>query len=257
MKNNNNKFQLTIIAMILGAMSSGAFAVSAVPQAATGENLVYIEQIGSSNTVEIEQVGGTNKVGGTDSATPSATNYATINGSSNQVYVKQTGDNNTNQYVVLGDSNRYTSIVTGYDNVMKFNIGGANAAVNLRNVTTDTVTGDTNNITQTIVGNDNASTTTFSGNRNTFTRSILTSHSTSNVSVSGNDNQITSQMIDTAGANGHSLAMSVTGDYNTYAIQQQGTNDTTVNINTVGGHNTVSVRTSSSTIVGAVTATAR
>jgi hypothetical protein len=51
--------------------------------------------------------------------------------------------------------------------------------------------------------------------------------------------------------------MDTTGDFNSITTQQQGFNDTTVNILTTGSHNTITVRTSSSAIVGPNTAIAR
>ena len=87
--------------------------------------------------------------------------------------------------------------------------------------------------------------------------SLLSSRgSVSNV-VTGNANVFNIQQLDAAGANGHVLAMMTTGDYNSITTHQQGTNDKTVNIQTQGSNNTITVRTSSSTIVSPATAIAR
>jgi hypothetical protein len=51
--------------------------------------------------------------------------------------------------------------------------------------------------------------------------------------------------------------MNTAGDYNSITTQQQGFNDTTVNIKTTGDHNTITVRTSSTSIVNPVSAIAR
>jgi hypothetical protein len=51
--------------------------------------------------------------------------------------------------------------------------------------------------------------------------------------------------------------MTTTGDYNSTTVQQQGFNDTTVNIATTGSHNTITVRTSSAAIASPATAIAR
>ena len=59
------------------------------------------------------------------------------------------------------------------------------------------------------------------------------------------------------GGNAHALVNTISGDYNSIVTQQQGTNDTTVNLNTDGSHNTITVRTSSGSITGAKTAVAR
>lgn len=252
----NTTFKQLLLASLLIAMSP-LWAASADQNAATGQNDIYIEQIGSSNTIAIEQVGGSNKIGGIDSVTPSSTNYATINGSSNQVSVTQTGDNNLAQYSVLGSNNTYASTVTGYDNVTKLAIGDSTHGTNLRNHIVESIAGDTNNITQTIIGNDNTSSTVIAGSRNVVTKNITTSNAQNSVSLYGNDNQVYSEQTDTAGGNGHTLVLTATGSYNTYSIQQQGTVDTNVNISTTGSHNTITVHSSNSAIVNPLTAVAR
>lgn len=254
MKNTTLK-QLLLVSLL--SVMTPLWAASADQTAATSPNDVYIEQIGSSNTIEIEQVGGANKVGGVDSVTPSSTNYATLNGSSNQVSITQLGDNNLSQYYISGSTNIYSSSVTGYDNISKLSVGDAQHGGNLRNNITETVVGDTNTITQTIMGSDNTSSTVINGSRNVVTKDITTSNAQNQVSLYGSDNQVYSQQTDTAGANGHTLALTATGSYNTYSVQQQGTNDTNVNIQTTGSHNTVTVRTSNSVIVNPLTAVAR
>ena len=250
-------FVMTGIAMMFPMF---VFAGSATNGAATSPNNVYIEQIGNTNTVTIEQVGGSNNIGGTNATNgawdaPSASNYATISGSSNQVTMVQTGDNNLGQY--KGSNNVFTNNVTGYDNKTKLIIGNTNNANNLRNNVTENVTGDTNTLVTTIVGNDNTSTSTITGNTNNVTKDITTSSAINDVTISGNSNNLYSQQIDSAGSAGHELVLSSAGDFNTYSVQQQGTNDTTVNIRTTGSHNTVTVRTSNSAIVNPLTAVAR
>lgn len=257
----SNKINL-VLAALLSAFSITAIAASSTQGAASGPNNVYIEQVGNSNTITIEQVGGSNNIGGTASTNgawdaPSTSNYATITGSSNTVTMTQTGDNNVGQYNIKGSSNTYTSTVAGYDNKTKLTIGSANAATNLRNTVTETINGDTNTVVQTIVGNDNTSSTVITGSRNEVTKDITTSNAGNSTTFTGNDNKLYSQQIGAAGAAGHELVMNTTGDYNSYSVQQQGTNDTTVNIQTSGSHNTVTVRTSNSTIVNPLTAVAR
>ena len=147
MKQNNLNTVKTIFAVL-------AFvAVNATAQnvnISTGPNKVYLEQIGDSNTITIEQVGGTNNVGGiggnvsvsqTTGVTtltpdqPSGTNYATVTGSSNQVTVTQTGDNNSAQYNIKGINNQYTSTVTGDNNQTKLTVGTGNVASSYNTIT--------------------------------------------------------------------------------------------------------------------------
>jgi len=45
------------------------------------------------------------------------------------------------------------------------------------------------------------------------------------------------------------LKQVIAGNYNSIITQQQGTNDTTVDIKTTGDHNTITVRTSSASTI--------
>lgn len=262
------------IVVALGA--TGILTMSGLIQAqatvATGPNKVYIEQVGSSNTVTIQQVGGTNNVGGTavDAQTvdstglttltptaPSATNYGTITGSSNTLAITQTGSGNSAQYNIRGGNNSYTSVVTGNSNKTKLNIGDLSNASNLRNVVSETITGNTNILIQDIIGNDITSTTTISGNSNEITKELKSTNGESILQITGDSNIINAQQVDSAGTNGHYLKNVIVGSYNSITTQQQGSNDTTVDIKTTGDHNTITVRTSSSAITSPVSAIAR
>jgi len=85
----------------------------------------------------------------------------------------------------------------------------------------------------------------------------LSSRGSVSNTISGNFNITNSQQIDGAGVNGHQLVMNTLGDYNSITTQQQGMNDTTVNISTVGSNNTITVRTSSTAITNPVSAVPR
>lgn len=254
--------------IMLALMSTSVFATD--PNA-TGPNKVYIEQIGNTNIITIEQAGGTNNVGGINGTTsvsgadhatthtpdaPSALNYATVNGNTNVVSVTQTGTNNSAQYNIKGNQNNYTSTVTGNNNKTKLKMGDANTT-NLRNTVTETITGNDNVSIQTLLGNDITSTTTITGNNNQITQDLKSTNGTSTNTITGHNNYVFTEQLDSAGANGHSLNNVIAGDYNSIMTQQQGFNDTTVDIQTTGSHNTVTVRTSSAAIVNPVTAIAR
>ena len=244
---------LTKAALALAVLVSfGAYA-----QTATGPNNVYIEQIGNANTITIEQVGGTNNVGGVDNTTPSDTNYATINGSNNVVTVTQLGDNNLHQYNIRGNDNSYVSTVTGDNNANMLVVGTTTAPNNLRNQVTETVEGDNNTVVQTLIGSDINSNIVITGNQNEVNTELKSSRGVSNIVMVGSNNKVDAQQLDAAGGVGHNLQQSITGDFNSIVTQQQGTNDTTINIATTGSHNTITVRSSSSAIVNPVTATAR
>jgi len=258
---------LTIL--VLAAMPISGIAVA--QQAATGPNKVYIEQVGSTNTVTIEQVGGTNNVGGTSGVitvasltnlltlvpdAPSSSNYATITGSNNVLAITQTGNSNSAQYNIKGNNNTYTSTVTGNDNQTQLKMGNLNTNTTLSHVT-ETISGDTNVTIQELVGNNINSIIAINGNSNQVRNSLLSTNGYASHTIQGSMNVIDSQQIDAAGANGHNLVTNTVGSSNSITTQQQGFNDTTVNISTNGNNNTITVRTSSAAIVDSKTAIAR
>jgi hypothetical protein len=145
----------------------------------------------------------------------------------------------------------------GNGNQTRLTIGNPNSATNSQNVITEQIIGNSNMIIQDVVGSNITTNTVLDGDSNQVTSSLLSSRgSVSNV-TNGNSNVFNIQQMDAAGANGHQLAMMTTGDFNSITTQQQGTNDTTVNIQTQGSNNTITVRTSSSSIVSPATAIAR
>lgn len=261
---------MKLLSKIVGIVALSYTLLANAAGEATGPNKVFIEQIGNSNTVTIEQVGGTNSVGGvagsvsvdptgvsTLTVTPaSASNYGTISGSSNNVNINQQGDANSAQYNIKGSNNVYDSQVTGSGNQTKLTMGNTNTNT-LRSTVTETITGSNNMIIQNVVGNDINSTTTISGNNNQVTKDLSSTNGSSTLNITGGSNIVNSQQIDVAGANGHLLTNVITGDYNSITTQQQGTNDTTIDIKTTGDHNTVTVRSSSSSILNPVSAIAR
>lgn len=262
---------LVQVLLAMGIITTSGF-TNAQATAATGPNKVYIEQIGNTNTITIQQVGGTNNVGGVAVDTlsvdstglttltptaPSSSNYATISGSSNVVSLTQTGSANSAQYNIKGSNNAYTSTVTGNSNKTKLEIGDSANAANLRNTITETITGNSNIMIQTVVGNDITSTSTITGNSNEVTKELKSSNGTSILEITGGNNVINAQQVDAAGANGHYLKDVIVGSYNSITTQQQGSNDTTIDIKSTGDHNTITVRTSSSAITSPVSAIAR
>jgi phage tail sheath gpL-like len=79
----------------------------------------------------------------------------------------------------------------------------------------------------------------------------------SDINIAGNSNKLDIEQLDAAGANGHLLKQVIVGDYNYIVTQQQGTNDTTLDLKTTGDHNTITIRTSSTSITSPKTAAAR
>jgi len=252
----SRKLLTTLVLAAMPMLGHSGMASSQVLTPATGPNSVYIEQLGSSNTITIEQVGGSNGVGGTANLTPSDANYATVNGSSNVLGITQTGDNNLSQYNIKGNNNVYNSTITGSNNTTTLTMGNLNTNT-LRSTVTETITGSDNRVIQNVIGNDITSTLTVQGSNNQVTKNLLSSNGSSTVGIQGNYNFVDAQQTDSAGGMGHVLVQSIIGDYNSIVTQQQGNNDTTVNIATTGSHNAITVRTSSSSIVSPVTAVAR
>ena len=261
---------MKLLSNIVGIVALSFTLLAQAAGEATGPNKVFIEQIGNSNTVTIEQVGGTNNVGGIAGSvsvdqtgvttltptTPSSSNYGTISGSSNSVNINQQGDANSAQYNIKGSNNVYNSQVTGSGNKTKLTKGNTNTNT-LRSTVNETITGNGNTVIKNVVGNDINSTTTISGSTNQVTKDLSSTNGSSTLSITGNNNIVNAQQVDVAGAVGHRLTNAITGDYNSVTTQQQGTNDTTIDIKTAGDHNTVTVRSSSSTILNPVSAIAR
>lgn len=251
-------------------IAAAVIAICGTATAQTGPNKVYLEQIGSSNTITIEQIGATNQVGGTAGnvsvdntgvttltpSAPSSANYATVTGSNNMIGISQTGSNNSAQYNITGSNNNYNSNIVGDNNQTRLIMGSGNAAANY-NTVTETVAGSNNLIMQNIQASNVVSTTSISGSTNQVTKDLLSNRGTSNVTISGNNNVITAEQSGVAGANGHSLINTVTGDYNSITTQQQGAIDTTVSLQTTGSFNTITVRSSDSAIVNPKTAIQR
>jgi hypothetical protein len=251
-------------------IAAAVIAICGTAAAQTGPNKVYLEQIGNSNTITVEQVGATNNVGGTAGnvsvdgtgvttltpSTPSTANYATVTGSNNTVSLNQTGSNNSAQYNITGSNNAYTSNITGDNNQTRLVMGSGNATANY-NTVTETVAGNNNLIMQNVQASNVISTTSITGSTNQVTKDLQSNRGTSNVTIGGNNNVITAEQTGVAGANGHSLINTVSGDFNSITTQQQGGVDTTVNLQTTGSFNTITVRSSDAAIVNPKTAIQR
>lgn len=145
----------------------------------------------------------------------------------------------------------------GNNNQTRLTVGNPTNAANTQNVITEQILGNSNMIIQEVVGSTINTNTVLDGDGNQVTSSLLSSRGQVSNVVNGNANVFNIQQLDAAGATGHILAMMTTGDYNSITTQQQGTNDTTVNIQTDGSNNTITVRTSNSTIVSPATAIKR
>jgi hypothetical protein len=136
-------------------------------------------------------------------------------------------------------------------------VGDANNAANQDNNITETVTGNSNLIIQDIIGNNINSSVVILGNNNQLTKELKSTNGTSDIDITGNSNIFNIQQVDAAGAGGHYLKQVIAGDFNSVSTQQQGSNDTTIDIRATGSHNTITVRSSSGIIANPMTAIAR
>lgn len=247
--------------LILLLLSNAVFAAGP-----TGTNNVYIEQLGSTNTIIIDQIGGTNNIGGTTLVSPisyganniitsfvpsaaATTNYATITGSTNQVTLNQTGDGNWAQYNITGNNNIYSSLITGMQNQTLLTIGvvGTPSSTNIVN---ETVSGDTNFIIQSLTKDNIHSTIAITGSSNQITTRLNSMNGVDTTTAIGNFNSFINEQ--DKGGVGHQLTQLITGDFNSIVTQQQGSNDSMIDINTTGNNNTITVHSTNDATLGIV-----
>lgn len=235
---------------LLRLMLAGFIATSALQPAFGNPNTVYVAQFGVSNTVLVDQIGGNNGVGGLASTTPSDTNYAIVSGWTNTLVLTQVGLTNLAQYGIYGNTNSYTSTVTGEDNINKLRVGSSSSSKN-QNTITEVITGGNNLTDQTIDANQVVSNVIVNGS-STEVITLLSSNK-GNVFIEvqnmGYLNRVEVEQMDSAGVNGHVAKAVIDGSQNSVLIQQQGTNDSTVDVKILGYTNIVTVRSSSSAIL--------
>lgn len=240
--------------------------------AAAGENKVYIEQAGNSNTITIDQIGGGNMVGGNTSdviavngtgvttitpAVPSSSNYALITGNTNNLTLNHLGDSNWAQYIITGSNNIYSNKITGNGNISILTIGKLLPApmANLRNTINEEITGNTNYTIQSITNNDIISNLKINGDQNQVTTDLGGSLGKVNTTIAGGNNIL----FNTQGgaAVGHDLTQDIIGSYNSISTQQLGINDSIMDIKVTGDHNTITVHSSDGTIMSPLLAIPR
>jgi hypothetical protein len=213
-------------------------------------NDVYIQQVGSSSTIDIRQEGSGNQVG------DSSTNVY-IGSGSNVVNIDQVGDNNTLAMVVNGSSADVTLNVIGSGNQQTIDCGTRGAAGCSGSTINQTITGDTNTITQDLgAGANHTTNLTITGDTNTVNQtSTATGTVTSTTTISGSDNKLTHLI---SGSGTKTATISITGSTNGstqqttegltthdgWFISQSGANAQTVNINSTGSGNSVTIRQS-------------
>ena len=241
---NKNKIVPCLVAIFI---STTAFAA---------DDLIYIDQVGSSSDITVTQTGVGNTVGGTSGAAGTG-NRASITGTDQTVTITQTGDSNvlklktqdvttttgSTTYIAVGDSN--TSIIdtvsTGAGNTISQTIYGDSNTTNLNIrgnsgantvstiVGTNSVDSNSNTVNQTIYGTLNTQTLSITGgNSNTVTvMQGKGSSLTNDVAVPGNS---------TSNGTGTLLGLNST-TYGSGSMSDKATSTVTI----VGGSNDVRI----------------
>lgn len=217
-------------------------------------NSVYIDQIGNSNNIEILQIGTDNTVkgfGGSDS-------NAVSKGNNNVMLIEQIGNNNTLQYEANGSANQVRSRITGNGNTSKIRLGTPTTPVTAV-ILNETVIGNGNTTEQNIGASNVTSTIKIDGSNNNVSTVLNSVRGNSYVELMPNsvNNTVEIEQLDSAGINGHVASVVLLGTSNAILIQQQGTVDTVTRLNVTGDSNTITVRSSSSTIIDSRTAQSR
>jgi hypothetical protein len=203
--------------------------------AADATNSVYIDQIGDSSTITINQKGQSNVIG-------SEANRFQFQGDSQTVLINQNGVGNSIQgSIVQGDNVTETQNYVGDNNSVTFDEGsGASVEGSTRTLT---VTGDSNTLVfnqGTLASSTDATQTiNVTGDLNTYTSTINANDVTNTVDVTGSSNQVTMVQNGYAGKN---VDLDITGNSNTYTINQTSVNNVdTLKISTTGSNTTVHI----------------
>ena len=200
--------KLFAILMTSGMLSSGAWA-----------NDVYVEQVGDNATVSITQTGAGNLVNG-DVTKTSSTDPALIKGDFNVVTISQIGASNTLSLVL--DS---TTKGTGTTVNVSADGSGNNQTINCANCNASTIT---SNVT---------------GNNNNVIQSLAGSALSSIINVNGSYNNVSHT---TTGAGLHTADITVAGggsaaQPNAVTLVQSGGMAKNASINSNGSNNNISI----------------
>jgi hypothetical protein len=235
------------------------------------DNSIYIDQTGDGATVNVTQDGASNYVRGIQGVGSSNTTPAKITGDNIQVDINQVGSTNTlnlgiNTTTASGEAPTTVNYsVLGGNNTGTINLNNDGLGVNASTTLDITQAGGSNTTNVSILGTKNSLTANQSGGSATListvdadntTQTITTSGGTSNsvtTNLTGDKGTVDVTMVGASntanitqsggGVSGHSTTLSVNGSSNSYVINQSGTIDTTVNINTVGSGNTFGITT--------------
>lgn len=248
------KLKTKLLAVICGALLSGGALAQLAPPLMATPNEVYLEQIGNSNDTDITQIGVSNIIRGFGGPFSNAI----LSGNTNVIHIEQTGDNTLSQYAIYGSTSSYNSRITGNLNTIKFKAGTGLASVSTL-YAREVINGTANEVTQTVTANSVRTEVLLEGNLNDVITTLSSNNGVTLVEtlVGSINNGVEIEQLDSAGANGHSSQVSIQGAANSVLLQQQGTNDTSVNVKITGDLNVVTVRSSSTAILNSRTAVPR
>lgn len=201
-------------------------------------NMVYIDQVGSTSVINLTQTGGGNELG-------NETTKAIFYGNNQTVMIQQIGYGNTASVNIQGASAIVNSTATGDNNVVNLSCGAMpTTACTDANLTADT-TGSSNTLSITTGAKSTASIVTTGGDGNTATINNASDHllgAKSSITIAGGQNTVSVSQSGPAGATGFDAMVDVTGSSNNIGVTQTGTVDSKVNIKSVGSNNTITVR---------------
>jgi hypothetical protein len=180
--------------------------------AAQAQNKVYMEQVGSGSTITILQDGSDNRIG-----TELAPIF--IGGGSNTVDIQQIGSANELAMTVNGAATTVAVTVNGNNNVSTIDCGTNISAGCSSSDIIQTITGDTNTVTQNLgSGANHSSKLVVDGDTNTVTHNSTNSGaSTVEYTVTGSNNTITMTQ---SGLLAKTIIATTAGSNNTVAITQ-------------------------------------
>ena len=230
-----NALRITLLLIVTTISSS---------MADSGGNSVYIDQTNADNSVvTITQTGSNNRVGDPDSN--SAPSFQ-IDGNTILATIIQDGIDNALTGMIIGGDSTFTFTQTGNSNSSAFNMGSMGTDTGI--LTMD-ITGNSNTTIMNIGSTNNSSNYDYNllmtGNNNTLTSNINSTFTVNTFTITGSNNEITTTQIGAGGSSnvdGHNIAVSNIGNYNTIEITQDGTtNPDSAIVNLTGDNATVSI----------------
>jgi hypothetical protein len=208
-------------------------------------NEIYINQIGDNLNLDIVQTGNGNRIGDITGNTP-----VTLNGDDMTFSITQTGDSNTIDAVINGNTYTGTWLFTGNSNTVDLTCSSLDTTT-CETVTLDITTNGDSNAFNIYIGEVAAADSliaafTVDGDGNTITANLDSPNADVTVIVDNSaslagGNTVNIDQDGLAGVNGHSVNYDIAGGGNTVNITQSGLNDQTVSVVTVGNNQTIDI----------------